>query len=151
MASRITAMLSARSLRMYSALLPKLRQPKHSRDTSSPVEPSFVYSIHEGVRARNLTVATETRATPRSRLVIHGVLRVGNGRRWRDQNVDIARIDTAHGGCHIDRLYLPENHDRPHDDSVFAARPEGAVSYLPDENRWREWLDRYDANHGLPE
>lgn len=33
-------------------------------------------------------------------------------------NVDVARIDTAHGGVHYDRLYLPEGHPRRRDYSV---------------------------------
>ena len=66
-------------------------------------------------------------------------------------NVDIARVDTSGGLCHIDRLYLPEGHDqRKHDEGFSTLRPEGAVTYATDEERWREWVERYEQNHGLP-
>jgi hypothetical protein len=66
-------------------------------------------------------------------------------------NIDIARVDTSHGGCHIDRLYLPEEHDQRHQDTGFQTKsPEGAVKYITDDDRWRSWVRRYDENHGLP-
>jgi len=67
------------------------------------------------------------------------------------ENIDIARIDTDHSGCHIDRLYLPTGHSQRREDYGFqTASPEGAVTYLTDDDRWRDWIRRYDENHGLP-
>jgi len=67
------------------------------------------------------------------------------------ENIDIARIDTDHSGCHIDRLYLPTGHPQRLEDYGFqASSPEGAVTYITDDDRWREWVQRYDQNHGLP-
>lgn len=67
------------------------------------------------------------------------------------ENVDIARVDTAGDGCHIDRLYLPRGHrQRKHDYTFQTARPEGAIQYVLDNERWREWIERYETNHGLP-
>lgn len=66
-------------------------------------------------------------------------------------NVDIARVDTSGGTCHIDRLYLPTGNDqRKHDEGFSTSRPEGAVMYFTEQGRWRNWVERYDANHGLP-
>lgn len=67
------------------------------------------------------------------------------------ENVDIARIDTEHSGCHIDRFYLPEDHGQyQHDYGLTVYSPEGGIRYFLEENRWREFVDRYDENHGLP-
>lgn len=66
-------------------------------------------------------------------------------------NIDIARVDTSHDGCHIDRLYLPDGHEQRHQDKGFQTQnPEGAVKYITEEDRWRDWVRRYDENHGLP-
>lgn len=66
-------------------------------------------------------------------------------------NIPIARVDTSHGLCHIDRLYLPEGHDqRKHDKGFQTKRPEGAVKYMTENGRWRDWVQRFDKNHGLP-
>ncbi|GAA0539116.1 hypothetical protein ABNG02_14405 [Halorubrum ejinorense] len=66
-------------------------------------------------------------------------------------NIDIARVDTSHGDCHIDRLYLPQKHEqRKHDKGFQTDNPEGAVKYMTEEDRWRDWVRRYDKNHGLP-
>lgn len=66
-------------------------------------------------------------------------------------NVDIARVDTSHGFCHIDREYLPTGHpQRKHDKGFQTDRPEGAVKYFIDDGRWRDWVRRYQKNHGLP-
>ena len=66
-------------------------------------------------------------------------------------NIDIARVDTAHSGCHIDRFYLPTGHPQRQEDYGFQTEsPEGAVKYITDNDRWRDWVRRYDENHGLP-
>ena len=66
-------------------------------------------------------------------------------------NIDIARVDTDHGACHIDRFYLPEGHDKRHHDFGFSTdRPEGAIRYFTENDNWREWVERYEENHGLP-
>ncbi|MFB6244227.1 MAG: hypothetical protein ABEH80_09010 [Halobaculum sp.] len=66
-------------------------------------------------------------------------------------NIDIARVDTDHGGVHIDRFYLPEGHEkRRHDFDFSTDRPAGAIKYFTDNQRWRDWVERYDENHGLP-
>jgi hypothetical protein len=68
------------------------------------------------------------------------------------ENASIARIDTDHDGCHIDRLYLPEGHRRRRQDySVDVFSPEGALRYFLEHDRWQEWVEKYDANHGLPQ
>jgi hypothetical protein len=67
------------------------------------------------------------------------------------ENVDIARVDTAHAGCHIDRFYLPEGHNqRLEDYGVSFKNPESAVGYMTDNSRWKDWVERYQDNHGLP-
>lgn len=67
------------------------------------------------------------------------------------ENVDIARIDTAHSGVHIDRLYLPEDHRHyRHDYSVDVFSPREALEYFLENDRWKDWLEQYDRNHGLP-
>lgn len=71
--------------------------------------------------------------------------------REKDENDSIARVDTSHGECHIDRLYLPNGHKlRKHDKGFQTDNPEGAVKYMTEEDRWREWVQRYEQNHGLP-
>jgi len=66
-------------------------------------------------------------------------------------NIDVARVDTSHGVCHIDRLYLPDGHKQRRQDEGFQTQnPEGAVKYMTEEDRWRDWVQRYDENHGLP-
>lgn len=65
-------------------------------------------------------------------------------------NVDIVRVDTAHGEVHADRLYLPEGHDRRRQDPIDIERPEEAVRYFTDDERWRDWTERFEQNHGLP-
>ncbi|MEZ3115869.1 hypothetical protein RYH80_08055 [Halobaculum sp. MBLA0147] len=67
------------------------------------------------------------------------------------ENVDIARIDTAHGFTHVDRYYLPEGHDRRKHDEIAIETPEQAVVYVTDGDRWQVWLERYVDNHGAPE
>lgn len=65
-------------------------------------------------------------------------------------NVDVVRIDTAHAGCHVDRLYLPEgDRSRLRDYGVTVYSPEEAIGRFV-VGRWREYLERYDENHGLP-
>lgn len=66
-------------------------------------------------------------------------------------NIDIARVDTSRIGCHIDRLYLPDSHSQQQHDRGFQTdNPEGAVKYMTDDDRWQEWVQRYEENHGLP-
>lgn len=68
------------------------------------------------------------------------------------ENVDIARIDTAHEGVHIDRLYLPEDHrNYQHDYSVDIFSPREALEYFLENDRWKRWIEKYDRNHGLPQ
>ena len=66
-------------------------------------------------------------------------------------NIDIATVDTTWPGLHIDRHYLPEGHEqRKHDTGLSVSNPAGAVKYMTDQQRWKEWVERYDENHGLP-
>ncbi|ERH13999.1 MAG: hypothetical protein J07HB67_00253 [halophilic archaeon J07HB67] len=65
-------------------------------------------------------------------------------------NIDIVRVDTAHGETHVDRFYLPEGHDRRKHDPIEINRPEEAVAYFTEGGRWRNWVDRFESNHGLP-
>jgi hypothetical protein len=65
-------------------------------------------------------------------------------------NIDIARVDTSRGTSHIDRLYLPEGDpQRKHDEGLHTLKPEGAVKYITEKGRWRDWVRRFDENHGL--
>jgi len=67
------------------------------------------------------------------------------------ENVDIARIDTAHAGCHIDRLYLPVDHpERTEDYTIQCDTPREAYEHFVEDGRWRYYVERYDQNHGLP-
>lgn len=67
-------------------------------------------------------------------------------------NVDIARIDTAHHGCHFDRLYLPEGSaERRQDYSVQYEDPDEAYLHFIEDSRWEYYVKRYHENHGLPE
>lgn len=66
------------------------------------------------------------------------------------ENVDIVRVDTAHDGCHVDRLYLPEEHPDRRDYSLTFFSPEGVFEWLTEDELWREFVDVYDENHGLP-
>lgn len=68
------------------------------------------------------------------------------------ENVDIARIDTAHAGCHIDRLYLPTDHpERREDYGIQYATPAAAVAHFIRDETWAYYARRYDEVHGLPE
>jgi len=68
------------------------------------------------------------------------------------ENIDIARIDTAHAGCHIDRFYLPENHDeRTEDYSVQYETPQGAITHFLQNEEWKYYARRYEETHGLPD
>lgn len=68
------------------------------------------------------------------------------------ENVDIARIDTDHRGCHMDRLYLPEGHDERREDyTVQYEDPDEAFGHFVREREWEYYTRRYDENHGLPE
>lgn len=64
--------------------------------------------------------------------------------------VDVVRVDTFHAGCHVDRCYLPTDHPRVRDYGPTFFSPEDAVAWLVEDERWRDFLGRYDANHGLP-
>lgn len=68
------------------------------------------------------------------------------------ENVDIVRIDTAHAGLHIDRLYFPESDRRRHQDYSIDGiySPEDALAWLIDGERWRTFVDEYAETHGLP-
>lgn len=67
------------------------------------------------------------------------------------ENIDIARVDTSRIGCHIDRPYLPDGDpNQQHDKRFLTDRPEGAVAYMIEDDRWRDWVQKYDQNHGLP-
>lgn len=68
-----------------------------------------------------------------------------------DEDAHIFRVDTAHSGCHADRLYLPKNvPNRLEDYSVEFYSPEGVLSWLLEDDRWRTFVSKYDKNHGLP-
>lgn len=72
-----------------------------------------------------------------------------------DSNVQIARVDTAHGSTHADRLYLPAGDTARKHDDIDIETPEEAVRYFTEtesavsDPRWREYTKRYDDNHGL--
>lgn len=65
-------------------------------------------------------------------------------------NVDIGRIDTDHDGCHVDRLYLPEDHPNRRDYGPTVHSPEAALEWLLSGDRLERMLQRYDETHGLP-
>ena len=68
-----------------------------------------------------------------------------------DDDVDIFRVDTTHSGCHADRLSLPESDLRRREDySVQFFSPYEVFEWLLDGDRWRDFLEQYDENHGLP-
>lgn len=68
------------------------------------------------------------------------------------ENVDIARIDTAHAGCHIDRFFLPRSHpERREDYSVQYATPTQAIAHSLRNDTWAYYAHRYHEAHGLPE
>lgn len=67
------------------------------------------------------------------------------------ENIDIARIDTAHRGCHFDRFYLPEGHpDRKEDYTVQYEDPDEAFLHFVKNDRWVHYVEQYHENHGLP-
>lgn len=69
-----------------------------------------------------------------------------------DDDVDLFRVDTAHSGCHADRLYLPKDHpNRREDYSVQFISPYEVFEWLLEDDRWRRFLEQYDTNHGLPQ
>lgn len=57
-----------------------------------------------------------------------------------EKQVEIARIDTAHGFTHFDKLY---RRDRPKDPVEFG--PWEAVEHF--DANWRRYADRYDDAH----
>lgn len=66
-------------------------------------------------------------------------------------NIDIARIDTAHAGCHMDRFYLPEGHpERTEDYSIQYSDPDEAYLHFVRDEEWRYYVKRYRENHRLP-
>lgn len=66
------------------------------------------------------------------------------------QNVDVVGVDTAHAGCHVDRLYPPVDHPERRDYGLTFHSPEAVSEWLTTAERWREFIDRFDRNHGLP-
>lgn len=66
------------------------------------------------------------------------------------ENVDVVRVDTAHDGCHVDRLHLPEEHPKRRDYSLTFYSPEAVFEWLTAGGRWQSFLDAYGENHGLP-
>lgn len=67
------------------------------------------------------------------------------------EDVDIFRVDTAHYGCHADRFYLPEDDPRRREDySVQFRNPDEVFEWLLRGDRWRDFVEQYEANHGLP-
>jgi len=66
------------------------------------------------------------------------------------ENVDVLRVDTAHAGCHVDRLYLPTDHPRRRDYGPTFHSPEAVFEWLTTDDRWRGFVDLFDRNHGLP-
>lgn len=68
------------------------------------------------------------------------------------ENIDIARIDTAHAGCHMDRLYLPEQRpNRQEDYTVQYETPDGALQFFLEDEKWKRWVQLFKDNHGLPD
>jgi len=67
------------------------------------------------------------------------------------EDIDIFRVDTAHSGCHADRLYLPDGDPQRREDySVQFFSPYEVFEWLLDGDRWRDFVEQYEANHGLP-
>lgn len=67
------------------------------------------------------------------------------------EDVDVFRVDTAHSGCHADRLYLPDDDPQRREDySVQFFSPDEVFEWLLDGDRWRDFVEQYEANHGLP-
>lgn len=62
--------------------------------------------------------------------------------------IDIARIDTADAGVHLDRLYLPEAHPRRKDYGVSVLDYREAERFLV--QNWWGFVEAYDEHHGLP-
>lgn len=68
------------------------------------------------------------------------------------RNVDVVRIDTAHDGCHVDRLYLPEGDPRRREDyGMTLFSPREALRFLTETDRWRRFVERFAETHGLPD
>jgi hypothetical protein len=68
-----------------------------------------------------------------------------------DKDVSIFRVDTAHSGCHADRLYLPKKHPQRREDySVEFYHPKEVVEELSHNSWWRDLVEQYESNHGLP-
>jgi len=59
----------------------------------------------------------------------------------REDDVQVARIDTAHGGVHFDRLY---RRDQPKDETVEFSVWEAEARI---EAQWRRYADHYAENH----
>jgi hypothetical protein len=72
-------------------------------------------------------------------------------------SVDIVRIDTqADVDVHIDRFYLPHGDDeRRHDPHIVnddepIVTPGDAYDWLLEDEKWKDMVQQYDENHGLP-
>lgn len=68
----------------------------------------------------------------------------------RGEDIDIVRVDTAHDGCHVDRLYLPVDHPNRRDYSRTFYSPEAVFEWLVTDSLWRRFLEEYETNHGVP-
>jgi len=66
------------------------------------------------------------------------------------ENMDIARVDTDHAGCHADHLY--RDPPKREDYSVFYTGPDEAIrKFFTKEEQWRDYLDKYVENYGRPD
>ncbi len=56
-----------------------------------------------------------------------------------ESEVQIVRIDTAHGFTHFDKLFRPDEPKVPFDGTIW-----DAIDYLSD--NWRRYAERYENN-----
>lgn len=115
----------------------------------APSEPDRVVTLgfHLGVRVQAAVSQHPPDARVPEEFAVNVFVPNADGR-----NVDVVRIDTAHAGCHVDRLYLPADDPRRRRDyGVTLFSPRGALRFLVEDDRWRRFLERYAENHELPE
>lgn len=67
-----------------------------------------------------------------------------SGAKREPEATDIARVDTAHGAIHADRLY---RRDEPTDFDVDVDDVWDAAHYLTE--RWKRYVEEYRKTHGL--
>lgn len=117
-----------------------------SQEQSETYRNSFRVGVYEGWPVHIGVAQTPAEASVPQEFGVNLFIPNGDG-----ENVNIARIDTDHAGCHMDRLYLPEDTDeRRQDYTVQYQTPSEAIQHFLDNKDWRYYTERFQENHGLP-